>query len=167
MSLYKRVMLVSPIKEFHSYLYGTELDEKYLKILFSTIEWVKDYLLSKNLEVIDILNLASIKGNESTHVLRKLFASKTWNRIFRKECMETLTGWADVVALMPESRSVSSEIVESIVKEAKERFIPVVNVESLIDVSEGELKKELERIEDAHLAAHRRSKILNRGSRTR
>lgn len=166
--MFKNIFLVSPVKEFHSYMTaGTELNSKYLRLLCAELEWATDYLKSEGTEVRDILKIAGISGKESSEDLFRLFASKTWNKYFESECINTVSNWADVVALMPEAHIIGSDIVDLIKDESKKHYVPVVNIEKLIQVTEGEFRKELDQIENAFLNNKNRSKILARGARAR
>lgn len=163
---YQRIILVSPIKEFHIYAADMQITPKYLKVLVATVRWASELLEEHGMEVESVLDIGGIEEGITPAGLMSLFRSSTWERMFNENLGELIRNWADAVALMPECRSVRSELVRNIREMAHDAFIPVVNAEELIGISEGDFRRDLMAIENAIMEPRQRSKIIMRGSRT-
>lgn len=162
-----RILLVSPIREFHIYSKDMKLTPKYLTLLVSTLRWTADLLRDRGFEVRTVLDVGGLDGGETPEELMRLFFSSVWAEAFSHELEETISTWCGRVALMPEARIVDSALVRSIRESARLRFIPVVDVEELLGISEGDFRKDLDAIERGILDTRQRSKIIMRGSRVK
>ena len=163
---YQRIILVSPVKEFHIYAADIQLTPKYLKVLVATVRWVSGLLEDHGMDVENVLDIGGIEEGVTPAELMSLFRSRAWERSFNESLSELLRNWADAVALMPECRNVRSELVRNIREMARESFVPVVDVEDLLGISECTLRRDLMAIENAIMEPHQRPKIIMRGSRS-
>lgn len=166
MSAYKRIFLLSPVRDFHKRIASDEMSPRLYDVLKAQLEWAVSILEAKGMECRTTLELAPVKDVYTSAVLTKIFRTASWNRQFIEKGDEALH-WCDCIALMPECQRVKSEDMLRILEKGKENYLPVMNVEELIGISSGDVRRSLDEIELSHLRAREHSKIIMRGGRDR
>lgn len=161
---YGRIFLLSPVRDFHRRIASDRMTVKLYGVLTAQLQWARDMLTVRDKEVRTILECAPIKECMSSKELVMVFGTELWNRTFRKGVEESIA-WCDCIGLMPECRRVESDDIGWILSLAKRSYLPVVDVEKLIGISEGSCRQALDEIEFQHMNAREHSKVLQRGGR--